>query len=167
MSFVDSAIDVDLTGTSNSSKPPGLSAHMVSLSDRLTHLADLAVDLAPRSCVSSQNHSVLHYHIDAIESLLDPRSELSREIARNRPQSPSSSAIAAARLPSQSETRFLEPTCQTVNHQLAALLNELSNASAQLHRRRIESRHIHDLFTLKCEGLAQRIIQLEDEVHEL
>jgi hypothetical protein len=169
-SFVDSAIDIGLTGTSNSSKP--LSAHTVPLSGRLTRLAHLAADqLAPRNHLSEHDHSVLSHHLDAIESFLDPRPELSREIARNRPQSPSSDTISSVRASSKEGkwlgTQISTPESQSVNRQLAVLLNALSHVTAQLRQRRIESRHIHDLYTLKCESMAQKIIQLEDQVHDL
>jgi len=47
------------------------------------------------------------------------------------------------------------------------VLEELSSVNEELQQRYLESRHIHDLFIIKCEGLAQRIIELENEVQEL
>lgn len=164
-SFADSAIDMDLSSSAPESS--GTDTHAAALPDRLTRLAHMA---AERSPLSEQDSTTIHHCLDTIESLLDPRPELSLEIARHRPRSslsgitkhigsrPSSASAADCQTPSA--------TLKT-HHQLAILLKELTAVNAELQQRRIESRHIHDLFTLRCEGLKQRIIQLESEIHEL
>jgi hypothetical protein len=167
-SFADSAIDLDLTDRCIS-KSPALRAHALPAPDRLVRLANLAACRALSGPVSKQDDSALHHYIDSIESFLDPRPELSRAIAQNRPQSPRSSSRTVTGLSTTASTKIAraDPVYQSVNRQLETLLGELSQANVQLQLRRVESRHIHDLFTLKCEGLAQKILQLEDEVDEL
>jgi hypothetical protein len=164
-SFADSAIDLDLTDRCIS-KSPALRAHALPAPDRLVHLANLAACRALSGPVSKQDDSALHHYIDSIELLLDPRPELSRAIAQNRPPSPRSSSSTVTGLSTAASTKSSRAD-QSVNRQLETLLSELSQANVQLQLRRGESRHIHDLFTLKCDGLAQKILQLEDEVDEL
>jgi hypothetical protein len=208
-SFSDSAIDLDLTDrdrdrdSSTGISKSGSGSHAVPPhADRLAHLANLAADraLRPSGPVSKQDDdsALLHRYIDSIESLLiDPRPQLSRVIAQNRPQSPSPrprpcssssrtvsiqvTASLGARtsnntgvsVSTETLTVKADPASRyqslavSLSQQLEVLLGELSQANAQLQLRHVESRHIHDLFTLKCEGLAQRILQLEDEVNEL
>lgn len=164
-SFTDSAIDMDLSDSGQRSS--GTDAHATALPDRLTRLAHMAADRSP---LSEHDSITVHRCLDTIESLLDPRPELSVEIARHRPRSsfssttkrivscPSSASAAVCPTPS---------TTQATQHQLANLLEELTAVNAELLQRRNESRHIHDLFTHRCEGLEQRIAQLESDIHEL
>ncbi|KAL1964029.1 hypothetical protein VTN77DRAFT_7575 [Rasamsonia byssochlamydoides] len=167
-SFADSAIDVDLTDTS-ASKESVSHNHAIPLPDRLSRIAAQA---SLRS-LGEQECAAVHQYLDAIETLLDPRPGLSREIARNRPSSSRSGTATPAVSPTTRTRRSSDdvPSDQkalvTAHRQLTVLLKDLSDANAQLQQRRMEARHIHDLFTSKCEGLAQRVIELEEEVHEL
>ncbi|KAL2001472.1 hypothetical protein VTN02DRAFT_1708 [Thermoascus thermophilus] len=155
-SFTDSAIDMDLSDSGQRSS--GTDAHATALPDRLTRLAQMAADRPP---LSEHDSITVHRCLDTIESLLDPRPELSLEIARHRPRrSLSSTAKRGASCPSPSTT-------QPTQHQLATLLEELTAVNAELQQRRNESRLIHDLLTHRCEGLGQRIAQLESDIHEL
>lgn len=58
-------------------------------------------------------------------------------------------------------------TNQSLPSELDSVLHTLTSVNEELQQRCLESRHIHDLFIVKCEGLAQRIIVLEAEVREL
>jgi hypothetical protein len=168
LSFADSAIDIELGDTSES-KEDVSHTQLISLPDRLSRIAAQA----SLHSLDEHNQATVHQYLDAIESLLDPRPGISQEIARNRPSSPHSGTATPVgsnepRTRRSSEDVSSNQTAvRTANSQLMSLLKDVSDANAELQQRRMEARHIHDLFTFKCEGLAQRIIELEDEVHEL
>lgn len=197
-SFADSAIDIEITGSVigehnvSSEVSPKLESHAVPLSERISSLARrIAIAERSSSTTSSshngldeQNTTTIHEYLDTIESLLDPRPELSREISRSRPRplSPSSRTTIAGRegLTKHSQSFVQEqegegnqmqqswiPYSPSANDQLQVLLRGATKVTAELKQRRIETRHIHDLYTFKCERLAQKIIELENEVHEL
>lgn len=197
-SFADSAIDIESTGSVigernvSSEVSPKLQSHAVPLSERISSLArriatterSSSTTSSPRNGLDEQNTTTIHEYLDTIESLLDPRPELSREIGRSRPRplSPSSRTTIAGRegLTKHSQSFVQEqegegnqmqqswiPDSSSVNNQLQALLKGATKVTAELKQRRIEARHIHDLYTFKCERLAQKIIELENEVHEL
>lgn len=169
-SFADSAIDVELTDASGS-KGSVSHNHAIPLPDRL---ARIAAQVSLRS-LDEHECAAVHKYLDSIETLLDPRPGLSREIARNRPSSSRSGTATPIASPTTRTGRSSDndvpsknqTAVQTASRQLTSLLKDLSEANAQLQQRRMEARHIHELFTYKCEGLAQRIIELEEEVHEL
>lgn len=167
-SFADSAIDIELTDASGS-KGSVSHDHAIPLPDRL---ARIAAQVSLRS-LDEHECAAVHKYLDSIETILDPRPGLSREIARNRPSSSRSGTATPIASPTTRTARSSDDVpsnqtaVQTASRQLTSLLKDLSEANAQLQQRRMEARHIYELFTFKCEGLAQRIIELEEEVHEL
>lgn len=165
-SFTDSAIDID--PLENRHRYSGQDNQGTTLSDRLNRLALLA---AERSDISEQDSGSIGKCLDTIESLLDPRHELSQEIARHRPRSshsnPSTTAVGLRFETNSAASADVDPAVDHSHRQLKVLLKELTAVNAQLQQRRTESRHLHNLFIQKCEGLAQRILQLEDEIQDL
>lgn len=167
-SFADSAIDIDVTNT-GTIKSSLASAREVSIAGRLSRIADFAAE-SSRHTFDADESAALHECLDDLEAILDPRPEFSREIARNRPLSSHSTTPIASPTCQFRQLHENAPDGQTVSlaaQALTSLLEELSSVNSELQQRRVEARHIHDLFTYKCEGLAQRVIELEDEVHEL
>lgn len=166
--------------------------HSVALSERLLSLARrIAIAEQPPSTFPSshivldeQGATTIHEFIDNIESLLGPRPKSTKEINRSRPRplSPlSRTAITETNelaRHSQSFSQELEGTSYPIqqtripypcymNDQLEVLLEGISKLTTELSQRHVEARHIHRLYTFKCERLAQRVIELEAEVHEL
>ncbi|GAD93006.1 conserved hypothetical protein [Paecilomyces variotii No. 5] len=165
-SFADSAIEIDQS--EDRRRLSGRDSQENTLSDRLNRLALLA---AKRSDIPEQGSGAIENCLDTLESLLDPRHELTQEIARHRPRSSHSNPsppTAASRANSSPAARpSIDPAVDNSHRQLQALLKELTAVNAQLQQRRAESRHLHGLFIQKCEGLAQKILQLEDEIQDL
>lgn len=138
----------------------------LSLPERIAGLAHL---ISQNTQISSDDSTTLHQHLDSIESLLDPRPRLTKEVAKCRPPSPQSGATtqslgnspastAADPVPSANEPSYT---------QLSAVLGEVTALGAELSQRRRESSHIYDCFTRECQRLAQRISNLEEENDEL
>ncbi|OKL61379.1 hypothetical protein UA08_03778 [Talaromyces atroroseus] len=190
-SFTDSAIDVELSDSTQSDEDsiPIFPAAQFSLAERLSYITHLASENSLRGYTVDERAAINKCLGDLETLLLDPRPGISRVIALNRPPSPSSAGP-----PSRSATPTPIPTTtptansvttrrkeaedvvsrernQTITEQTSAglqsVLGALSSVNEELQQRYLESRHIHDLFIVKCEGLAQRIIELENEVHEL
>jgi hypothetical protein len=185
-SFTDSAIDVELTEEfahdheDEDEVIPAIapSSDVTQLNERIVHIAQLVADKNVLRELSQDDCDAVNTYLGNIEKLLDPRRDISRTIALNRPASSTSNAtpttksplavaplqqrksIPKATIPWQSQS-------QTVSHNLTSILQELTNVNSELRQRYLESRHIHDVFIIKCEGLAQRILELEEEVHEL
>lgn len=202
-SFTDSAIDVELSDSTQSGDDsvrlpvPSAKGHAdpsSSLNERISHIARLAAAAEKNSSrqFSVDENAALNKCLDDLETLLhgDPRPEISRVIALNRPSSPPSRSPTPTPTSTSTANANLTPVAaprrkddgpffprqiteqkkqqqQTSADDLKSVLRELSSVNADLQQRYIESRHIHDLFIVKCEGLAQRIIELENEVHEL
>jgi hypothetical protein len=167
-SFADSGIDVDLTDT-NISKSSLANSREASIADRLVRIVEFSAE-ASRHTFDAGETAVLHECLDGLEAILDPRPRFSREIAKNRPSSSRSTTPVASPISPIRPLPENAPDNQTVSQTpqaLTNLLEELSSVNSELQQRRLEARHIHDLFTYKCEGLAQRVIELEDEMHEL
>ncbi|KAJ9229425.1 hypothetical protein C8Q69DRAFT_518510 [Paecilomyces variotii] len=165
-SFADSAIDLD--PSENRHQLSGQDSREKTLGDRLNRLALLA---AKRNDISEHDSGTIGNCLDTLESLLDPRHELTREIARHRPRSshssPSTPAVGSRASNNSAARPGVDPAVDSSHRQLEALLKELTAVNAQLQQRRAESRHLHGLFIQKCEGLAQRILHLEDEIQNL
>ncbi|EED17444.1 pogo transposable element, putative [Talaromyces stipitatus ATCC 10500] len=185
-SFTDSAIDVELTeeltqsddGNNNSVLTTSSENNAALLNQRIVHIAHLAANDDTLRGLSQDECAAVNKYLDNIEKLFDPRQELTRAIALNRPASPTSSATvttspANAALRRKSVSKTISPKTATTSLQqqtsrdLNSVLEQLSIVNEELRQRYLESRHIHDLFIVNCEGLAQRIIELENEVHEL
>jgi hypothetical protein len=194
-SFTDSAIDVELSSTQSDDSIPISSANF-SLNERLSYIARLAAENSLRG-YSVDEHAAINKCLGDLETLLDPRPGISRVIALNRPSSPTGSATSNSSCPSRTATPTPIPTTTSTansvavtrrktaededassiprhkaltaqtSDELKSVLCELSSVNEELQQRYVESRHIHDVFIIKCEGLAQRIIGLENEVHEL
>lgn len=186
-SFTDSAIDIELTDSAQSddeSTPKTSNAHVISLNQRISQIAHLAANNWLQE-LSIDDCAAVSKHLDKLETLLDPRAEISRVIALNRPSSSSSNSIPRTDSPTTTAlTTIVNPArnnsvnvpssqkdngavTEKTSRDLRCVLEELSNVNEELQQRYLESRHIHDLFIVKCEGLAQHIIELENEVHEL
>lgn len=182
-SFTDSAIDVELTeeilhdhedeDEDEVVATTAPSSDVTQLNKRIVHIAQLVADKNALQRLSEDDCAAVSTYLDNIEKILDPRRNISRTIALNRPSSSTSNAtptpktppaIADYRLKSIPEARTQS---QTVSHDLTSILQELTSVNSELRQRYLESRHIHDVFIVKCEGLAQRILELEEEVHEL
>ncbi|KAJ9299763.1 hypothetical protein DTO271G3_2647 [Paecilomyces variotii] len=165
-SFADSAIDLD--PSENRHQLSGQDSREKTLGDRLNRLALLA---AKRNDISEQDSGTIGNCLDTLESLLDPRHELTREISRHRPRSshssPSTPAVSSRASNNSAARPGVDSAVNSSHRQLEALLKELTAVNAQLQQRRAESRHLHGLFIQKCEGLAQRILHLEDEIQDL
>ncbi|KAL1873396.1 hypothetical protein Plec18167_006447 [Paecilomyces lecythidis] len=165
-SFADSAIEID--PAEDRRRRSGRDPQEETLSDRLNRLALLA---AKRDNIPGQDAGAIGNCLDTLESLLDPRRELTEEIARHRPRSsrsnPSPQAVGSRGSNSPTARLSVDPAVDNSHRQLQALLKELTAVNAQLQQRRAESRHLHGLFIQKCEGLAQKILELEDEIQDL
>ncbi|EEA23789.1 hypothetical protein TMatcc_006861 [Talaromyces marneffei ATCC 18224] len=182
-SFTDSAIDVELTeefvhdhddvkATTASSN-----GDVVMLNQRIVHIGHLVANNNALRGLSQDDCAAVNTYLDNIEKLLDPRADISQTVALNCPASSTGNATPTAsdsrrksfskNAAPQSITTTSQPQLQTVSHDLTSVLKELSSVNSELRQRYLESRHIHDLFIIKCEGLAQRILELEEEVHEL
>lgn len=195
-SFTDSAIDVDLSesGRTDESLQPQpqpqsqSQSHVDELETRLARIAHLAAVQGSFRELDGDRRAAVERYLDGLEEqLLDPRPRITREIAKNRPVrsashgSRSPTAEAGADTPvavvprrrkddddDDGDDGFkAERAMKQMSHDLMALLEELSSVNAELQQRRVEACHIHDLFTSKCEGMAQRIIELDHETHEL
>ncbi|KAH8701678.1 hypothetical protein BGW36DRAFT_423980 [Talaromyces proteolyticus] len=182
-SFTDSAIDVkeelsECTSTSHDNDPAS------PLPDRISRIAQLAAAQDPSRQLNVDERAAVDRHLEGLERLLllssassDPRPQISHEIAKIRPVrrtsiSPTGTITPPIRRRNDNESHEdgnvpAPRTIQQTSCDLSMLLEEISIANSELQQRRIESRHIHDLFTIKCEGMAQRIIELENEIHEL
>ncbi|OJD23326.1 hypothetical protein ACJ73_05319 [Blastomyces percursus] len=53
------------------------------------------------------------------------------------------------------------------HHELDAIMRGLQHVTKCLEQRRAECLHLNAVFTVKCEKLAQRILEMEDEIDEL
>lgn len=191
-SFTDSAIDVELTeefahdheeeDQDEDDKAPAIAPSKGDadlLDERIVHIAQLVANNDALRRLSQDERSAVNTYLDNIEKILDPRRDISRNIALNRPALSTSNATPtptsplsiadSQRKPMSKATTLSQSQSQTqnVSHDLTSILKELSSVNSELQQRYLESRHIHDVFIVKCEGLAQRIIELEEEVHEL
>lgn len=132
---------------------------------------------------SKSDTAILHRCLNTIENTLslpddddnDPRSTLTQEITKHRPQSlnltphyPSPPSTVAEPSPSAA-SHTAEPRSEPhpTGSQLTAILEEVTALGNELHRRRRETFHIYELFTQKCQGLERRVAGLEGEVREL
>ena len=181
-SFADSAIDMDTHDTQDTKETGGRSPTETRdthppLTERFATLAHLISNPSTQSHLAQYNNysSTIHQHLDHIERVLDPRRDIALEITKQRPRSSSRPASPVGPInPSpqadKSNTPSSSPTMQssaTVQDQASDLLENLKSVTGQLQRRRQETLHLNGLFTMKCEAMAQRIIALENEVHEL
>lgn len=183
-SFTDSAIDVELTeefahnhnDVIHATAPSNGEASL--LNGRIVHIAHLIANDNALRGLSQDDCAAVNKYLDNIEELLDPRRDISHAIALNRPSPSTGNATPTASdsrrksfsvktAPQATTTTTSSPQSQTVSRDLTSVLKELSSVNGELRQRYLESRHIHDLFIVKCEGLAQRILELEEEVHEL
>lgn len=182
-SFTDSAIDVELTeeilrdhedeDEDEVLATTAPSSDVTQLNERIVHIAQLVADKNALRELSQDDCAAVSTYLDNIEKILDPRRNISRTIALNRPSSSTSNAAPTTKSPLAIADYRLKSIpkattqSQTVSHDLTSILQELTNVNTELRQRYLESRHIHDVFIVKCEGLAQRILELEEEVHEL
>ncbi|GAM36712.1 pogo transposable element [Talaromyces pinophilus] len=182
-SFTDSAIDVELTEEFAHDQDhededevvdtTASSSHVTRLNERIVHIAQLVADKNALRGLSQDDCAAVSTYLDNIEKLLDPRRDISQAIALGRPSSSTSNATPTTKIsPAIADYRHKSipkgtTQSQTVSHDLTSILQELTNVNTELRQRYLESRHIHDVFIVKCEGLAQRILELEEEVHEL
>lgn len=156
------------------------------LETRLARIAQLAAAQDSFRGLDGDGRAAVERCLDGLEGqLLDPRPQITREIVKNRPVSRSAGSsnnslttadagtVTPTAVPQMTTTTTLHRrkddyhAMKKTSHDLAALLEELSTVNAELQQRRVEACHIHDLFTSKCEGMAQRIIELDHETHEL
>lgn len=180
-SITDSAIDIDTQDTQESSSTSAAAkphnTHTAPLTERFATLANLLSNPSTQSHLSQYNNysSTIHQHLDHIERVLDPRRDITLEIAKQRPRrsnsrpnslvSPIQSLqVDQSNTPSSSQPM---PSSATAQDQASDVLENLKSVTEQLQRRRQETLHLNALFTVKCEAMAQRIIALENEVHEL
>ncbi|KAI7968827.1 hypothetical protein EIK77_002823 [Talaromyces pinophilus] len=182
-SFTDSAIDVELTEEFAHDQnhededevvdTTASSSHVTRLNERIVHIAQLVADKNALRGLSQDDCAAVSTYLDNIEKLLDPRRDISQTIALGRPSSSTSNATPTTKIPPaiadyrHNSIPKATTQSQTVSHDLTSILQELTNVNTELRQRYLESRHIHDVFIVKCEGLAQRILELEEEVHEL
>lgn len=199
--FADSAIDMDLDHDHNSNNSN------IHLAERLAHLARRTQGNKNTNRLSRDETVVLRRCLETIEKTVlvdgaedggenednegdnedDPRPNLTHEIAKSRPRSPSlntsgTSDFTTKTAPSHSSftiennsnihnnntnPRIAQDITTTTHSQLSALLDEVTALSSELYDRRNESFRIYDLFILKCQGLEGRIEGLDDEVREL
>ncbi|PGH10235.1 hypothetical protein AJ79_05490 [Helicocarpus griseus UAMH5409] len=54
-----------------------------------------------------------------------------------------------------------------IDSELDVLMRDLKSVTRGLEQRRVECLHLNAVFTVKCEKLAQRILELEDQIQEL
>lgn len=178
-SFTDSAIDVELTTDTaqsdddNDNHVSGAASSFadatLALHQRVARIADLLTKESTGRELSQEDCAAANKHLDYLEQLLN--SGLSTDNRPDKTDLLTATSIKVTSEPhSKQPERRTETTTTTLyrtSHDLTLLLNELSSVNEELQQRYLESRHIHDLFIIKCEGLAQKIMELQDEIHEL
>ncbi|KAL5333023.1 hypothetical protein BJX70DRAFT_81089 [Aspergillus crustosus] len=137
------------------------------LSERLTRLAHL-------SALSSQAHPLtldarsIHQCLNTLESLLDPRSHITRQIAFCRPDPATGTKIVSS---THSRSRSLEVTStkqpRSIPSGLAVVHDELKALADEFRKRRDESLHIYSLCDQEGKRLRSRVAELETEIEEL
>ena len=178
---MDQSTDIKYTDEKNSSSSPQVRPtdakvpnSSLTLPERLIHLAHVA-----SSSSSSNSHSFQFQHqhlpsiqgyLDAIESLLEPRSELTLtdKVTLRQPGAVVSTATAppaSQTTPSMASSNSI--TASGIESQLAALLEQINIIDRDLKKRCTETFHIYELFRLKCQGLTQRLSELENDVYHL
>ncbi|EAW06887.1 uncharacterized protein ACLA_085840 [Aspergillus clavatus NRRL 1] len=110
--------------------------------------------------------------IDTIESALDPRPDLTHEIAKCRPKSvhAEKARTATADLPTNPPiniNRAMPVGKEASLKNLTAVLHEVSSLRNEFNRRREESLQIQDLLTQEIQQMTRKISDLEQHVHEL
>ncbi|KAL4868576.1 hypothetical protein BDV12DRAFT_96061 [Aspergillus spectabilis] len=150
------------------------------LSKRLTRLAHL-------STLSAQTHPLtldarsIHQCLDTLESLLDPRSHLTREITLCRPDAgidgkasrkldnPKQPNISLSSAHSRSRSLKVTPTKRTapIRSSLAAIHDEVKTLADEFMKRRDETVHIYELYDQDRNRLRNRIAELEAEIEDL
>jgi hypothetical protein len=178
-SITDSAIDMDAQDTRERDgkiSAIGTTHHhhhnSVPLIERFATLVNLISDPTTQSHLEHYSYSsTIHQHLDHVERLLDPRRDITFEITKQRPRSSSrpKSQVTTTSSPqaNKSNTPRTMQSPAAVQDQVSGLFESLKSVTEQLQHRRRETSHLNALFTMKCEAMAQRIIALENEVHEL
>ncbi|KAK2802114.1 hypothetical protein FQN50_007478 [Emmonsiellopsis sp. PD_5] len=189
-SFADSAIDMDsasetvtvttktpeetttTTTTTTTKDVPSITqrlAHLVRLSENRSDNGKNTAAASPE--LSRQKDMAIQQYLDGIEALLDPHdgemgSESTiimehEECAEPIPPPPPATIQGPETTPRNDRGSI------DIHSQLNALMGDLKVVTTRLEQRRAESLHLNAVFTIKCERLAQRILQLEDEIQEL
>ncbi|KAK2739722.1 hypothetical protein FQN55_009312 [Onygenales sp. PD_40] len=184
-SFTDSAIDMDsasetvitktpeetTTTTTTTKDVPSITQRLA----RLVRLSENGSDKGKNSAAASpelsrQKSMVIQQYLDGIEALLDPHGgEMGNEstiiMEDEECAKPIPPLPAIIHRPETTPPKYRGPT--DVHSQLNTLMGDLNVVTTRLEQRRAESLHLNAVFTIKCEKLAQRILQLEDEIQEL
>ncbi len=157
------------------------------ISDRLTRLAHLSTLHEYQTHPSTLDSKTVNQCLDTLESLLDPRSNLTREIALCRPpQTRPGSAINLPKPPRKLEgprtppispssphprSRSLDAVSASrparMSHDLAAVNDQVKMLGEAFLKRHEETLYIYSLYDRERKGLRHRITELEAEIEEL
>ncbi|KAL4968017.1 uncharacterized protein BDV14DRAFT_168069 [Aspergillus stella-maris] len=158
---------------------------------RLTRLANLSLDKGHQNN-SNSDIKTLHLCIDTIESILDPRPDLTKEMTLCRPPTPDRkftsprNSIDKSASPPPSQSRNTNDGSDTHSPSLQsestssqpcdslAILDrakmvdeELRGVSEELRTRRQETHQIYELLRNERRQQRERIVELESEIDEL
>ncbi|OJJ49179.1 hypothetical protein ASPZODRAFT_140112 [Penicilliopsis zonata CBS 506.65] len=177
-SEINSATSKATTTTTTTTTGITFGLNPETVSDRL---AVIMQQVAAHSGFSQEDSVTIHRCLDAIESVLDPRAQLTNEVIKYRPQRPRSwttitTTTTTTPPPITKSVGLLAPDIhcspsvmepKTDHQQLTVLLKDVTMLHTGLQQRRKEANQIYKTFRRKCRGLEERIVELEEEVDEL
>ncbi|RAL09634.1 uncharacterized protein BO97DRAFT_161921 [Aspergillus homomorphus CBS 101889] len=133
---------------------------------RLMRLAHL---LSESHSISESDSTTIRHCLHTMETVLDPRPALSQEVALCRPRAHSRppSPIDSPRSPHVGPTDPVVLVPELSHSQVKSLLAEVTTMRAEFDQRRKESLKIHSLLTQERQELTRRLLELDEEIHEL
>lgn len=134
------------------------------LPDRLTRLAHLAVT---RAWTSHHDSIIINHCLNTIESLVDPRAALAKEISQCRPRSTGFGGAGLVATNSTTADHWARPAEEDMTSRLADLLHEVTALKNELDGRRKESTRIYALFEDRCRGLERKVRERECDIDGL
>lgn len=157
------------------------------ISNRLTRLAHLSTLHEYQTHPTTLDSRTVKQCLDTLESLLDPRSNLTREIALCRPPQPRpGSAVDYSKPPRKLEGPRTPPISPSsphsrsrslgavsasrparMRHDLAAVNDQVKMLGEAFVKRREETLYIYSLYDSERMRLRRRIAELEAEIEEL
>lgn len=152
------AIDPEISGHNLIPTPE------TTLPDRLTKLARLTVT---RAWISHHDLIIINHCLDTIESLVDPRAALTKEISQYRPRSAGFAGAGLVATNSTTADHRARLAEEDMTSRLADLLHEVTALKNELDERRKESTQIYALFEDRCRGLERRAREREFEIDGL
>ncbi|KAL4778798.1 hypothetical protein BJX76DRAFT_121833 [Aspergillus varians] len=169
--------------------PPGkrdLPSPNETIADRLTRLANLSTLHRNQATPLTLDARTVHQCLDTLESLLDPRSNLTREISLcRRPQTspgarldfnnnaPRKLDTSRKRASSDGHSRFrslevVSARCPArMSSELVAVHDEVKMLGEAFVKRREETLHIYMLYDMERKRLESRVAELEADIEEL